>query len=278
MFPEGYFPQEATQYLRLELENRLRRRPHYSLRAFARDLQMSPAALSDFLGGKAGLSRERSLAVAKRLNLSVDHVDHFCDLVGAKHARSKEERSVLRLRARHRVRARSSELALDHFQTISEWHHLALLELVNLDTKYHSVPAAARALGIKPSVAKAAAERLERLGLLVREGKGRWRTASPSTTVGNQVTPSAAIRSFHRQVLERALIALDEQDISERNFETSFLSIRRADLPEMKAELQRRFVEIMKKYHQRDGKDALYAMTAQLFRVDSSGKRAKDEK
>lgn len=267
MFPDGYFPSDALQYLKLEFESRLRRRPHYSLRAFARDLQMSPAALSDFMGGKAGLSGERALDVAKRLLLSADHAAHFRDLVLAKHSRSKEERAASGLRARNRVQLKSSELALDRFQMISEWYHLAILELVDLDPRHHSEAALAKALGVKKSLIKEAAARLERLELLVREGK-TWRTSSPSTTVGNQVTPSAAIRSFHAQVLERAASALETQDISQRNFETAFFAVRRDDVPEIKAELQRKFKEVMKKYSQRGDKNALYCLGGQFFRLD----------
>src|SRR2546430_13739191 len=48
---------DYRRVLRKELESRCRTSPRYSLRAFARDLKISPSRLSEILSGKQGLSR-----------------------------------------------------------------------------------------------------------------------------------------------------------------------------------------------------------------------------
>jgi hypothetical protein len=50
-----------------ELSRKQRRNPSYSLRAFARDIEVAPAKLCQILKSKGGLSGERAAVVAERL-------------------------------------------------------------------------------------------------------------------------------------------------------------------------------------------------------------------
>ena len=47
------------------------RNKKYSLRAFARDLDIPVSSLSELLSGKSGISKERAIKVADKLNLSI---------------------------------------------------------------------------------------------------------------------------------------------------------------------------------------------------------------
>ena len=60
---QDYLPKDASSYLQEELALRKARRPQYSLRAFARDLGMSPSALSEFLAGQQGMSKDRAVGI-----------------------------------------------------------------------------------------------------------------------------------------------------------------------------------------------------------------------
>ena len=75
------YPRDPRQYLKAELELRQQRRPQYSLRAFARDLNMSPSTLSDFFHGKLGLSKDRVRHIGTKLNLTDMQQSHFNDLL-----------------------------------------------------------------------------------------------------------------------------------------------------------------------------------------------------
>ena len=61
--------QSYQDILKAELEKRQRANARYSLRAFARDLGVSPSNLSEILQRKAGLSRIKAQEIAKKLNL-----------------------------------------------------------------------------------------------------------------------------------------------------------------------------------------------------------------
>ena len=105
MSDERPFADDPIVYLSAELQSRRARRANYSLRAFARDLHLSPSTVSEILSGKVGLSPMKSRLVAKLLKLPSPHDEHFCDLISAKHARSDIERRSAQKRATNRLQA-----------------------------------------------------------------------------------------------------------------------------------------------------------------------------
>lgn len=90
-----------------ELERRQRKNPSYSLRAFARDLEVPSSRLSEILNRKMGLSETRAVALADKLNLSSSEREFFIDLALAEHARS----AVIKEMAQRRVQTRSESSA-----------------------------------------------------------------------------------------------------------------------------------------------------------------------
>ena len=90
-----------------ELERRQRKNPSYSLRAFARDLEVPSSRLSEILNRKMGLSETRAVALADKLNLSSSEREFFIDLALAEHARS----AVIKEMAQRRIQTRSENSA-----------------------------------------------------------------------------------------------------------------------------------------------------------------------
>jgi transcriptional regulator with XRE-family HTH domain len=58
--------------------------PGYSRNAFARDLQVSPTALSQFLSDKRSFSRRNVQRIVAALDLPAEDVDHFLNFTGKK--------------------------------------------------------------------------------------------------------------------------------------------------------------------------------------------------
>ena len=269
------YPQDPRFYLSSEYELRLKRRPHYSLRAFARDLGVSPSTLTDFLKGRLGFSRERAVMIARKINLSEPQQAHLWDLLESKFARQGEVRKS----ALDRIRARtqSDSFSLDAFRAIADWYHLAILELVEIGRikgpqTATAAKEAAGALGLGLRTAKQALERLKTVGLL-SSCKDGWQVTESDTFVGKQ-TPSMAIRLFHAQIMKKAQEALEEQSIDRRDFSSTIFSVRAADLPELKRELVEARLKILRKYASRDKRDSVYCLSTQLFDLVSDQKVA----
>ncbi len=257
---------DPIEYVRREFDLRRDRRPEYSLRAFARDLNLSPSTMSEILNGKVGISPQSGRALAKKLRLASPHDEHFYDLVSAKYSRNKTSRQEAQIRARARSRSSESQISLDQFQLISDWHHFAILELADLSPKYHSAKSLVQALSLDLKTIDDCLQRLQRLQLLDMN-RLPWSTATSVSDVGGDQIPSSAIRKYHQQLLKKALLALEEQSVDEREFQSSLFCIDSKDLPKIKEDIDRARTGIVKKYNHRTSKNAVYHLGLQFFRI-----------
>lgn len=64
----------------------------YSLRAFARDLKISPSFLSEVLNGKYGISKQLAGQIADRLGFNSEENQHFCSLADLEVTDSRSKR------------------------------------------------------------------------------------------------------------------------------------------------------------------------------------------
>jgi uncharacterized protein (TIGR02147 family) len=252
---------------RSQLQSELRRRqvvnPRFSMRAFARTLGLSPAFLSKLLRGQKGLSTRNALAIADRLGYSDDETARFCQLVQLSAIRDS--------RLRDRIEAGSEggrdrhdfvPLGLDEFHSIADWHHYAILELLETrDARSEAGWIAAR-LGIRRDEAESALERLTRLGLIV-ERRGRLVKAERYVATPSEI-PSGALREFHTQQLELAKRALGERAIGERDITGVTIAIDPAKLEEAKAEV-RRFRRRLARLLDGSGPTEVYHLAIQLY-------------
>lgn len=260
--PESDF----RKILRRELENRLSRLPKYSLRAFARDLELAPSRLSEILSGKQGLSRERASVVADRLGMAPAERELFCDLVEAEHARGQVSRELAKVRLeKQKLDSAFHTLEMDAFQAVSDWHHFGLFLLLSLPSFRNDVKWMAKALDIAPIQVSEALDRLERLGLIERK-RGKITRLKDFIATPDGV-PSSAIRKFHRQILERAIAALDTQPVDDRNFSVMITAIDKKKLTEAKRwvkSFRRRFA---KRVSDSPAATDVYCLSVQLFNL-----------
>lgn len=258
---------DFRQVLRAQLESRCQRNLRYSLRSFARDLGLSPARLSEVLKGKQGLSLKWASHVADRLGFAGAEKQHFCDLVESRHARNQARRELAKRRLAESAAAPRNQLSLDAFQTVSDWYHFAILSLAEL-ADFQSEPQwIATRLGIPLVLVEPAIERLIRLEQLERDSAGRLRVVTEATFAGSGV-PSMALKNFHRQILERAAVALFEQDVHSRDFNSGFVAIPKARVPEAKKLLEEMRTKFWNQITATAPSDSVYCLTMGFFRID----------
>ncbi|MFW7380925.1 MAG: TIGR02147 family protein [Oligoflexus sp.] len=260
--------------LKEELNARCEQNPRYSLRAFARDLQLSPSRLSEILNRKQGLSRKAAEKVAQSLGYRADEATYFCDLVSVRHARSVQEKedAQLRLLKRHTENKKDErfQLQLDAFKIISDWYHLGILELMKMKNFRHDVKWMARRLGIPVIQVELALDRLARVGLIRRDGD-KIVALQPDGWIPGGV-PSESIRKFHRQVLQKAIEAISTQPVNERILGTHFLTLNKSDLSAAAKEIERFQLEFCQKFLTDSGmRDSVYCISMQLFKIAEDG-------
>jgi uncharacterized protein (TIGR02147 family) len=100
---------------------------------------------------------------------------------------------------------------------------------------------------ITPEQARQAVSTMIRLGVLKRHPDSQHIFAAKTSLMTSEDIPSDAIRSHHRQMLERAFEALEEQDVLNREFTSATLAFDRKDIAEAKTMIR----DFRDKFHKR---------------------------
>lgn len=201
-----------------ELSLRRRRNALYSMRAFARDLNLGVGSLSEVLSGKRELSKNNLLKVLQNVDLP------------------PESRNVLLKRDPPKPPTPEDVHRLlldDQFKLISDWYYIAILNLAKLKTNKASAQWISKRLNIEPYQSLEALERLQRLNLLKIEKNRLIRTSQPLTTSSD--LPSTAIRKHHAQNLALAEKSLQRDPVHLREFGSVTMPVNLKNLPKLKA-------------------------------------------
>ena len=248
------------------------RNPAYSLRCFARDIGWSPSRLSEALNGKAGLSLTKAKDIAQRLALSSAEKELFTTLVIEKHGRSATERLLAKKRVLEiRPNDDLNPISIESFKVIRDWYHLAIVELLKIRDFRHSSEWIAKRLKIPVDTADSAIKRLLQVGLLVQKNK-RLVAAAPRNAIGNGVS-SESIKTFHTQILNKAIDSIYGQPRDSRYVSASMIAIDIKDLPIIKAKLQEFQDSLCREFVSEIPKESLYCISMQFFSLmEVSGK------
>ena len=149
-------PTTFAAVLRAELTRRCARNPSYSLRAFARALEVDHASLSQILRGRRTLTRETIEQLGARLALPREAIEaHVRDAEAARQG------------------APTASAALDAAAILAEPLHHQLLALTHTEDFRGDSRFLAQVLDTTPDAINVLLQRLLRFGLL-RMNEGRW--------------------------------------------------------------------------------------------------------
>ncbi len=126
--------------LQRELLSRCRNNPRYSLRAFARSLEVEPSSLSQIINWKRPLTTKMKERLGRALGLTRDQLAKIPSSERAQTGTSTEQAI--------------QKLAHDTFAVISDWYHYAILELTYIDGFKSDAGWIALRLGISKAQAK----------------------------------------------------------------------------------------------------------------------------
>lgn len=261
---------EAKHILSEILSERSASNPHYSLRAFARDLGVSPQQLSNVMNGHRGLGPVMAEKVVERLGLDKNQRDLFLESLKAKFSKSKIQRKISKSKMKSiEATASTKDLEMDLFKIISNWYHLTLVELIKITkTKDHTVAWFSKRLGIPESEVKFSLERLERLNLITKLPKG-W-VANQDIVIADKEISTESVRNFHKQVLEKAIAALSFQNSTERYGSSSTIPMKVRDIDLAKKMIQKFRIDFDEALSDTQGGEEVYALSFQFFKLTNS--------
>ncbi|MBC7538603.1 MAG: TIGR02147 family protein [Bacteriovorax sp.] len=226
---EKKFETNSSQsWLENLLTDKIKKNPQFSLRAFSRMVDVSPAVLSRVLSGKRKLTFNLAVRIADALVLGPSERELLYSFylshapVDAMTEKYKKEK----------------ELSIDCFNAMKEWYHYGITQLLYIESFKDDPKWIAKMLSITELEAKLALDRLVRLEILGRNEFGiLYRTATHLSTSTD--IASAGIRHFQKQILEKSIVSLEGDDISERDITSITIAINEDRIPEAKAEIKK---------------------------------------
>jgi uncharacterized protein (TIGR02147 family) len=237
-----------------------------SMRWLAQRIDLkSHAYLSRIASGLKPPTEALLLFMGRSMELSIDEFAYLKALAARDFAKTKEERTFLSEKiASFRKHEGEVLLALDQFELISRWYHIAIFEMMNIKG-FKSDPSwiAAKLQGeVSVSAVEESLARLERLGFIEKRRNGDYvKKTNDITTTSN--IPSEVIRNFHRELLHTSIDALDKVPVAERLFYSRTMAINMNDLQEAEEFLLECRSKFAQRFETRDA-NAVYHLAFQL--------------
>lgn len=227
-----------------------RKNSSFSLRAYAKKLQISPSALSEILNGK----RRVSMALAQKLLIQIGKDP-------------KEQHRILNQFTNGSSGPDSEDiltLSADQFHIVSDWYHFAILSLAETKGFQADAKWIAGRLGISLVQSEAAMERLERLQMVKWDRKKKKATLTGKEFRSPDDVALQAIRQSHLQDLELAEQAILQVPIERRDFTSMTMAIDAKKLPQAK-KLIREFQDKISGLLETGSKDEVYKLCIHLL-------------
>ncbi len=157
------------------------------------------------------------------------------------------------------------KLSIKQFSVMSEWYHLVIKTLVSTADfiEDHNWIIKRLRKKVTNSQITKSIETLLELGLIERDANGFLKHSSHIIETSHEL-PSEAIREHHKGMMQRAIEAIDEQDVLNRHFNSVTLKLDQKYLPEAKE----RILNFVKDFNSRyftEGAEQVYQLNVQLF-------------
>lgn len=236
-----------SEYVRRKNDNN-----RYSERAFARALGLSPGFLKLLFQGKKQLSLARAQEVTFKLDWTESQRAKFLNSIQAQSAKKAKS-----------LKGKFLLSDLDFFE-ISDWFHFAIIELIKSKDGLCSLEEICKRLVISKTEASFALKHLKRLNMIEEVANSHYRVPEtyevPSTT-------SEGIRKHHKQMLQKAKDAVDEQAVDKRDLRGLTLAFDESRVQEAQEDIQKFVAQFEKKYG-KGSRNSVYQLSLTLFRLD----------
>ncbi len=235
---------DLRTHLKREYVERKRRNANYSLRAFAKALDLDQSLLSKILRGVREPTSDTVIKVSQRLG-------------------------VRPTKLKTRKKSAYSALQIEATQLLAHWEHFAILELVKTKGFRTDLNWIAKRLQISVIEVEVAVRRLEAFGFLVTNEK-QWRLKRPNTSWTNFSETSPGKVHLQKKLLEKATEAIDRLPFDRRENASLTLQCSRRLIPEVKKKVDQFLEEIDKFIEDQGPHDDVYQVVIGFFPLTQS--------
>lgn len=271
--PDVFDYLDYREYLRDYFEAAKENIPAFSHRYFARRAGFGSSNYVHLvMNGKRNLSVESLRQVIDGLGLNAEEAEFFSGLVNfnqAKDPQAKDE-AFEKVAASRRFR-QAREIDHSTWEYLSHWYYPAIREMAARPDFQNDPDWIASQLwpAITPAKARKAMRLLFDLGLLEEAEDGTVRRVSPSLTTGHEVR-AVAVRNYHRQMLERAVEAVDLKPAALREVSGMTTCIRRDTVDELKGRIRQFRETLMERCDADEDPEIVYQINIQMFPLSQS--------
>lgn len=247
-------------YLQNEFEKRKVRNPHYSLRAFARDLGASPSRISEAINGKRGISLKLASQLIQKLGIEGYDAQIFRLSVEAEHSRSQLQKNQAQEKLQQALSAPPEQAPKTI--TMVDWVAEALLKMNDRELVADQVEKVSDKLGLPQFMVVHSLRFLTRLGLI--KGAKNFKTYLANRGQGRRLNVD------YTQILEQAQKAYALNGFSQEGFQHQAFLLEKKDLARAQKILLQSLLEIQKLEKKTKSSKVVFVAN-QIFSVEKEG-------
>ena len=240
----------------------------YSLRSFAKKVDVHVGALSSIMNGKRNVSRELAERITRRLLLDPQKRTELLEMFPVK-------RSYKRADVEEKKSPRYMEMESSQFKLISEWEHYAVLSLMNCEDFSDDVTWISKRLGITEPRVLEVLRRLLDIQLIKRNAEDKLVRVHSSIRSSDD-TVNLSLRKSHEVTLDLAKESLNRDSVHERDFTYVTMAIDPRNISEAKERI-RQFQDELSDLLESGDRTEVYRFSTQLIPLTKL-KQSKDKK
>lgn len=236
-------------FLNKAFQERKAKNSRFSIRSFARLLEIDQSLLSKVLKGQRGLSPETAKKCLLILNAD------------AESAAAMVEKTSKRIKF--------DRLKDDTFEMISDWEYFTILELLTLKDFEASEKNICARLDIPLLRTREVLDRLLRLEMISKE-EGKYALASGNTSWAPTTSTTEAKKNLQKQLIEKSLVSLSVDPFDIRDHSSVTLAIKKSELPSFKKTLKEVRKQLTEMFQKPSEHDEVYQLNISLFPLTKS--------
>lgn len=245
---------DFLECLSREFKQRKERNSKYSMRAYANFLDINAGILSSLMSGKRKMSHKYIENFGRKLGLSLNEIKSYQASLKVKETIADDE-----------IFKKYTQVTLDSYQLLSEWHHLAIIYMRERNNILKPAEVLAKSLGITKKQVNDALARLERMDIISKETRG-YKVISKTfmTNIDSDLGKDAA-RKYMRDILYKSLEALDHTDISKRDHSTITMSFPPKEMQNAKEMIKSFRRKFLTTFDKQSPKNEAYTLQLSFF-------------
>lgn len=237
--------------LRREFHARSNKNPRYSLRAFAKQLNLPVSSLSEILNQK----RPITYRVGRHLVQRLGGMTEFASEIDSLPRKNQNADAAEKKKSFERQ---------DEFEIIARWWDLAILSLAESKDFRSDLEWIARRLGLKIQQVQQSVDRLIRAGLIEKR-EGQLHSKNVQMTFGGGDLPLLAVLRSHFENLELAEQSLEQDHPSLRDFSFINMVVDPKLIPQIRKRIQNFRRSLCREFEHEGQATEVYRFTTQLF-------------